>query len=231
MKSMTKKLCLLAAVILMAAMLTSCGGPVPMKDADVGSYVTFGVYEQDNNLANGKEPIEWRVLDKKEGYLLLISRYALDYKPYHEVKKGVTWGSCSLREWLNNDFLNAAFTSDEQALIPVADVYAYSNPDYRYDANPGGSTEDQVFLLSIQEAEDYMFTKDRSCKATAYAQAQGATIHENGNCWWWLRTPGNDQDNAAIVTPSGEISHHGDNVASKLDIVRPALWVKIHEQP
>ena len=39
---------------------------------NIGEYVTFGHYEQDNNLENGKEPIEWKVLDKKDGRVLLL---------------------------------------------------------------------------------------------------------------------------------------------------------------
>ena len=31
-------------------------------DVQVGTYVTFGSYEQDNDLSNGKEDIEWLVL-------------------------------------------------------------------------------------------------------------------------------------------------------------------------
>ena len=38
-----------------------------LKSANIGDYVFFGTYEQDNNNSNGKEDIEWLVLEKKEG--------------------------------------------------------------------------------------------------------------------------------------------------------------------
>ena len=46
-----------------------------IKQADVGHYVSFGSFEQDNNLNNGKEEIEWLVLAKEGNKVLLISRY------------------------------------------------------------------------------------------------------------------------------------------------------------
>ena len=76
----------------------------------VGNSVSFGSYEQDNNPANGKEEIEWIVLDVQGDRSLLISKYALDCKKYNTEWTDGTWESCSLRKWLNSDFLNAAFS-------------------------------------------------------------------------------------------------------------------------
>ena len=77
--------------------------------ADVGSIVTFGHYEQDGNLDNGQEKIEWIVLDVQKERCLLLSRYCLDTKSYHSKGKNITWKDCTLRKWLNHDFLNTAF--------------------------------------------------------------------------------------------------------------------------
>ena len=41
----------------------------------VGDSFTFGSYEQDNDLNNGTEPIEWQVLAIENNRALLISRY------------------------------------------------------------------------------------------------------------------------------------------------------------
>ncbi|MBP3696995.1 MAG: hypothetical protein J6J45_05560, partial [Clostridia bacterium] len=71
------------------------------SDTQVGDYITFGSYEQDNDLSNGKEPIEWLVLDKQDGKVLVISKYALDAKPYNDEYVDVTWETCTLRSWLN----------------------------------------------------------------------------------------------------------------------------------
>lgn len=80
--------------------------------------VLFGSYEQDGDAANGKEPIEWLVLARDGDKALLLSKYALDHQsfmPFYEpVTEPFTWESCSLRQWLNSTFLNAAFSAEEQ---------------------------------------------------------------------------------------------------------------------
>ena len=53
---------------------------------------------------------------------MLISRYALDVKPYNTQRVDITWEQCTLRAWLNNDFINTAFTTDEQAAILLTNV-------------------------------------------------------------------------------------------------------------
>ena len=71
-------------------------------------------YEQ----GNGQVPIEWIVLDRQEERALLLSKCALDAKPFHEVEdRTVTWAECTLRAWLNGDFYNSAFSDEERARI------------------------------------------------------------------------------------------------------------------
>ena len=53
-----------------------------------GDIVTFGHYEQDNNPANGKEPITWIVLDRNDkGQVLLLSEKVLDGQTYNDVAR------------------------------------------------------------------------------------------------------------------------------------------------
>ena len=195
-----------------------------LKAAKVGDYVFFGAYEQDNNTANGKENVEWLVLEVKDRKALVISKYALDCKPYNE-RYTDTWETCTLRKWLNNGFINAAFSADEKAMIPAVTVSA------DYSTNPGNTTQDQVFLLSITEANKY-FSSDsaRQCKPTDYAVANGAFVNVfNGNyCWWWLRSPGYNQVSAAYVDDDGDVDAHGDDVLYALYAVRPALWIDLN---
>ena len=88
-----------------------------LRAANVGSYVFFGEYEQDNDVDTGKEAIEWLVLAKEEDRMLLISRYGLDCQKYNSEDATVIWLTCSLRDWLNNSFYNLAFTPEEKNLI------------------------------------------------------------------------------------------------------------------
>ncbi len=212
-----------------------------LKVAEVGDYVFFGTYEQDNNTSNGKEDIEWLVLDKKDGKALVISKYALDCQQYNTIYTDATWETCSLRKWLNGTFINEAFSEAEKSVIPTVAVSADKNPEY--STNPGNATQDKVFLLSITEANQY-FSSDsaRQCEATAYAEAQDAYVSSsNVNCWWWLRSPGGNQVSAATVDHDGYVDDYGYSVdydgyvagygysvGISNSAVRPALWIDLN---
>lgn len=205
-----------------------------IKNAKVGDIVYFGTYEQDNDTSNGKENIEWRVLAKENSRVLVISDKALDCQPYNSsYTEEVTWENCSLRKWLNGTFLNKAFSTEEQAQIQNTTVSADNNP--QYSTNPGNATTDKVFLLSINEVEKYFNSDEaRKCAPTAYAKAQGASTSDTfktpsgaATCWWWLRSPGDDQSSAAYVYFGGDVFELGNYVFSGLNAVRPAMWITI----
>ena len=210
--------------------------PALIKNAKVGDIVYFGTYEQDNDTSNGKEDIKWRVLAKENNRILVISDKALDCQPYNSSYRDITWENCTLRKWLNNDFVNAAFTAEERAKIPMVTVSADKNP--KYDTDPGNATKDKVFLLSIVEAEKYFasdeaekyFASDeaRMCVPTDYAVARGAYVNsDNGTCWWWLRSPGYYQNYAADVLLGGDVYEDGYGVNHGDCAVRPAMWISI----
>ena len=166
------------------------------------------------------------VLDKQGNKVLVVSKYALDWKQYNTSQTEVTWETCTLRKWLNSDFIDAAFSADERAMIPAVTVSADKNPEY--STNPGNATQDQIFLLSITEANKYFSSDDaRECKPTDYAVANGAWESDSGNCWWWLRSPGNYQGIAAYVNGDGDVYEGGDYVDYDFYAVRPALWINL----
>ncbi len=198
-----------------------------LRAAEVGSYIYFGEYEQDNNESTGKEAIEWLVLDKQEDRMLVVSRYGLDCQPYNTEDEEGTWETCSLRGWLNGAFYETAFIPEEKNVIRTSLVTADTNPVY---ATPvGNDTMDQVFLLSIDETNRY-FADDtsRTCVGTPYCYEQGAHKDSDfGTCWWWLRSPGLDTYLAAHVDTGGGVSDFGGNVNIDLLAVRPALWINL----
>ena len=207
-----------------------------LSGVKVGDYIKFGKYEQDNNTSNGKEAIEWLVLDVRGGKAFVISKNALDAKAYDEEDVNVTWETCTLRKWLNNDFYNSAFTSSEKSRIRTTTVvteHYYTSNDTTVDIN----TNDKVFLLSSDEAERY-FTSDsaRMCEPTAYAKAKGVEYESDtessvyGNCSWLLRTLSNagvifERYVALVVYRSGDVDE-GQDVRT-IDAVRPAMWISV----
>ena len=188
-----------------------------MKACSIGETLYFGSYEQDNNTANGKEDIEWIVLAKEGNKVLVISKYALDCQKYNSTDTDVTWETCSLRKWLNGTFLNAAFSSVEQNSIISSSV-----------TSPGKNTTDKVFLLSITEVNKYFRSDNaRQCQGTEYCYAQGAYKASNGNCLWWLRSPGDYSDYVAYVPSDGSVDDFGIYVDCGSLAVRPALWIDL----
>ena len=197
----------------------------------VGNYVIFGNYPQTNDV-NDNSPIEWLVLESDGETALLISRYALDCKPYNERYEATTWETCTLRSWLNSEFFNKAFSTEEKQYILQSDVSADKNP--KNSTNPGNATKDNVFLLSIVEANKYFKSDDaRKCAPTDYAIQQGAYTSDSYKvegrkaCWWWLRSPGLNSAYAAEVYYGGPIYDRGNGVHDSINAVRPCVRVRL----
>jgi hypothetical protein len=196
----------------------------------VGGTVTFGSYEQDNNTDNGKEPVEWLVLEVKGTQALLLSKYCLDARPYNTDFVPITWAECTLRAWLNDTLIDELFSAGEQAMIPAVTVVNTGSPNY--GTVGGDDTTDQLFLLSKAEVIAYFPEQaDRQAQPTAYAVARGAYINETtGNTWWWLRSPGTRQIDASGVRADGRVSGYGSrDVYRPSGTIRPVCWVNITE--
>ena len=222
--------------------------------AKTGDYIVFGSYEQDNNTKNGKEPIEWLVLSNDGSELFVVSKYALDCKKYDYYDDWLTtWCDCSLRDWLNDDFYNAAFSKKEQSLIKTTTLKNEDNP--KFGTEGGNDTKDKVFLLSLSDIVNsaYGFDSDystydikRRCAPTAYAKAQGSWVYTGkktqkktksgeGACYWWLRSPGEEGDDesesnyATYVFDNGDIDMDGRDVKMPDLSVRPALVINLKQ--
>ena len=205
-----------------------------LTDANVteNGILYFGTYEQDNNPDNGPEPIAWIVLRKDGDEAFVISRYALDCKPYHSAWKKTDWNGCFIRKWLNKTFLNAAFSAGEQERILQKKVPAHSNTHAGF-VKQGPDTKDKVFLLSVKEAEEIFkpYTR-RPCGATPYAMAQGLatsdrnTVDGMETCWWMLRTLAYSRETVTNVDLFGNIDYRFGSVAAEY-AVRPALRIRL----
>lgn len=236
---MKRSLLFALSLLLILALLSACGGrEAPAEDAAssgengdteqtkplaVGDSYTFGIYEQDGNTANGKEPIRWTVLAMEEGRMLLCSERVLFAMPYHTSESGVTWESASLRTYLNGGFLTAAFSDTERARLLSVTL---ANPDNPKQGTEGGrDTEDSVFLLSYAEAEKYL-TAPAHLRAlpTAYAVSQDVWVTDTGYAPSWLRSSGGTADRAMILHEDG-VGAFGEYADSVSVGVRPAVWI------
>lgn len=210
----------------------------PLAFVEVGDTILFGSYEQDNKTSNGKESIEWIVLKKEPGKIFVTSKYILDYQDYNKEYASVSWESSSIRKWLNETFVNAAFTNGEQSKILTVTI-----KEEGFAQSKDNTTQDRVFLLSRAEVLSlFSSAEERRCAPTAYAQAQGCRIKLGENSgWWWLRDLDDDKDGykALYVRFDGaaSYSYSVDNGIAKWiqdgkwydpggHGARPALWIK-----
>lgn len=207
-------------------------GPVDKEnvqsDVAAGDIIRLGSYEQDMNASNGAESIDWQVLCVEGDKALVVSRYALANMPYHEEKLEISWENCSLRAWLNGDFYNNAFTEEEGELIINTSLENSDNPEYKTEG--GNDTYDKLFLLSIEEANEYFATngKRKSFGTDAVTQYE-EEYNLEGSVWWWLRSPGDESAFAANVGPDGSIYTKGASVSFMLCAVRPAMWISAND--
>lgn len=204
------------AVWLAVMALAVCAQAEALDGAGVGSTVVFGSYEQ----GEGQVPIEWTVLDRQEDRALLLSKYALDAMPFHEVEDwNVTWADCMLRSWLNGEFLDVAFSDEERMQIIQVTNATENAPD----------TQDSVFLLSLDELNAYFPDEEsRVAEATDYAAGQGGRVsRETGMTYWWLRTKATVGDAALMVRYDGAVNEFGDSMEAAIYTVRLAIWVHI----
>lgn len=206
--------------------------------ADVGDTVTFGTYEQNNNYSDGNENIEWVVIDKQEDKIMVVSKYIIAEQPFNTTNEGhISWENCTLRKWLNNDFLNEAFSGAEKNLITDTTVFSteylvvgatYSTTDY--------STTDKIFLLSENErnmlssvdALKGIVTESVIALFSDAANSDVANINpSNFEPLWWLRTTWEDADDpcASVVY---RVDYDGWTYAVEENAgVRPAMWISI----
>ena len=231
------------------------------RGPEAGDHVFLGHYEQDNDLKNGPEPIEWRILEVKGDKILLLSEYILDAQPFNEEIASNQWGSSSLRQWLNTVFLKTAFTEEELNAIQLTKV-DNSAKQTHYLTSGESNTEDHIFLLSDDEVINYFSSPNLVyCMATEFAKPKIESVHistsfngftskgtftetetyENEKyAPWWLRSPSLSWDQAVGAYYKDTISTHnwykkalhGWYYDYRSSIgIRPAMWVYLSFLP
>ncbi|GHU64986.1 hypothetical protein AGMMS49983_11940 [Clostridia bacterium] len=243
--------------------------PLIPKGAKVGDVITIeGTKYYDKTL-------QWRILDIEEGRALLITEEIIDMRAYNEVTDKqaallldenysynpddftTTWAECSLRAWLNDDFLK---DFDAKAVGQILDTAVKNDDNPEYGTLGGADTTDKVFLLSIDEVNKYFASDEdmvaefhpseqqlsdiaeriaknpasRYWDADWYGDAEAAKnelsegfADYNGAWFWWLRSPGIYAGGAADVYGDGGVNDSGLYVTHDYIGVRPALYLNL----
>ena len=162
-------------------------------------------------------PIEWIVL-KEDGFqTLVVSKWPLFSSRFNQNNSdGNRWDDSALRNYLNSSFYQSAFDENEKKKIISA-----------YLSDPNG-TKDNVFVLSLSEAENLMTQNERT-----YGNKKGCNghscsdcyqySHQHGTCWWTRSPYTGNSEYAYRILAAGSNNH---DIVSNMYSVRPAMYVK-----
>ncbi len=166
-----------------------------------GDTVILGGYEQDNDLTNGKEPIEWLVLDKNEERILAVSQKVLDVRAYMP-DDGEDYRA--LYQWLYTDFYEDAFGDTNMSSVR------------------------ELRLLTRDDCEQYTSRDNRKAEYTPYAMAQGPDRGYASGYMWWLDGYFlfSGEDVGPVVWEDGDYSNTSTDVDKRVGI-RPALVISL----
>lgn len=217
MKHMEKAL----AVLLVLSALFCCLGSAVSFAADsetkVGDVISFGHFDKNSDTPETGEAIEWLVLDVQDNQALLISKKVLLSRSFNDKgNESSIWEKSSLRKWLDDEFLNAAFTADEQKAILVSTVDNGEEQGSEFwsmlgEPIVGDPTEDKVYILSYAEALKYFHSdSERSCEKN-----------------WWLRSPGSIASNLMYVHDDGAVHDNESMWDPSSAGVRPVMKVDL----
>lgn len=203
-------------------------------------------YQDDNGYEINKiyyfkyEPLLWSILDVNSG--LIFCEELIDAQHYNKFlywtgsryknKTGYVnnWEISYIREWLNIDFYNIAFSNSEKNIIHTTTI---QNKGYNNSFNYA-DTKDKLFLLSYSDMlnVNYGFTSSNSADAartvkrngTDYAKCQGLM---GGT--YYLRSAGfsSQSDSIVSVRQDGSIDHGAHSHSWDNYGIRPAMCVDL----
>lgn len=228
--------------------------------SQMGESYSDKIYEKYDSIMFGSQksgfwglqntPIEWIVLAKENNKALIMTKYVIDCKAFDYVDienlggiddaikenyKYVTWETCSLRRWLNDEFVKNSFSKEE-----INNIIDTKLEDTK--------TIDKVFCLGEEEYIKYFdngnyYERNRNI-GDSHIYYNGATIRNknalktdkykmidaNRTYDYWLRDKDiNEKKYGIEFGTSKTVGIYGDiNYSVNYDIycgVRPVMWV------
>ena len=153
----------------------------------------------------------WTLLEKDHKTAFLLCDQIVDYQPYNTELAEVNWETCTLRTWLNRDFLST-FPQEFQDALAFVDA-----SEEKAKVVTGAENADRLFLLSPEEVKEHL-PKDKT---------RIAHRHDGDTWWWWLRSVGGLRDDAPVVSDDGTLDPDGFHVLDAYYGVRPALKMNL----
>ena len=174
------------------------------------------------------EPIKWKILTSSDGSYSLVSNVLIDTHIYDSDYNN--YKDSEIRSWLNDHFLNSAFSLDSSLIQTTTVDNSASTTNLASNSYACANTEDKIYLLSYKDYRNSSYFSDnsaRQCKPTDYALAN--YCHQsNGNGWYWTRSPAsNYNDRPWRVVYHGGLDDYRGIVSYTNVGVRPAITINL----
>lgn len=210
----------------------------PSDDSDAQALQDHGGYRCKTVYWFRCDPLKWRVLDAQTG--MLLCERIVDAQPFNnnicqlqssdsgsmENSSYFTaftdekyehlandFAASSIRTWLNNDFQNTAFSSEERRKLQMPQLtnecFHTLTGRIGFERMDGMPVQDAVTLLSYADATNPLYNFEngsedsnpaREALYTDYAVIQGLFLTENSPYGeWMLRTPGYTSSHVCFV--------------------------------
>jgi hypothetical protein len=198
---------------------------------------------------------QWKVLTISDGKALLLAANIIEYRSFStssDIRRGSsinydeddyhqhsseyyedggswyelypTWKTCSLRKYLNSEYIERRFSDEEQKQILTATIFTYQHQ------KKGITTQDRAFCLSVEEAEKYLGYCRSNDDMYEFGLLNKAIFFGLHDDYWWLRSPGTNEEVAACVSPKDKIEDDKLSIFAEEVGVRPAMWVRVDTQ-
>lgn len=145
---------------------------------------------------------------------LLFMKEEIGPLPYNEEMAVVSWETCSLRKYLNTEFLENNFPPEDRERV-LAVKLDNSSCTYleNYQSRGGNDTEDRCFALSVPETEKYSGLIGSALGRAGYYSS------------FWLRTSMKEgADYGALMYREGTV-YEDMNPVTYPTGVHPVMWV------
>lgn len=153
----------------------------------------------------------WHMLEMDFNTLTmtLMSKYPVAFKPYHVEDTEVTWMKSSLRDWLNNEYLNTFFNKEQQSRIIKK---KFEDEEF----------SDKVWMLSPDEMEWVLDALGDSTVLDVPIWLR----NNNGNDAFWMGSCTASSDKAPIAI-GDFINYSGISITEAPIGVVPVIDVKV----
>ena len=182
-------------------------------NVNIGDIVEFGRYEQDNDTSNGKEKIEWLVLDKTDDAVFVISKNIIETEIYDNLHLRDSDGN----NIVNGKMFNTVLESREEQDNVLLTILTY----YMGRAELSG----KMFLIDYETFERYRsIIESVEFQMTPYvlAKTSDKTLRFALRGQKYVQEYKDEYNNLSMST--GDIRYTYNYDAG----IRPAMWIKIN---